>query len=143
MHVSHFSHVLLCATPWTVQAPLSKYWSGLPFPSGDLPDLRIKPCLLGLLHWQAGSLPLAPPGKPNKDAEQQKFSNTAGINAQWYWYHGKQLSSFFPSGTSGKESACQRNRLRKHGFDPWVGKIPWSRKWQQAPVALPEKFHGW
>ena len=27
----------------------------------------------------------------------------------------------------GKESACQR---RRHGFDHWVRKIPWSRKWQ-------------
>src|SRR5574337_648274 len=60
------------ATPWTVacQAPLStgfsrqEYWSGLPFPSpGDLPDPGIKLCLLRLLHWQAGSLPLVPPGE--------------------------------------------------------------------------------
>ena len=28
------------------------------------------------------------------------------------------------------------------GFDPWVGKIPWSRKWQSALVFLPGKFHG-
>ena len=28
------------------------------------------------------------------------------------------------------------------GFDPWVGKIPWQRKWQSAPVFLPGKFHG-
>ena len=28
------------------------------------------------------------------------------------------------------------------GFDPWVGKIPWSRKWQLTPVFLPGKFHG-
>ena len=42
-----------------------EYWSGLPFPSpGDLADPGIKPSLLGLLHWQAGSLPLVPPGKP-------------------------------------------------------------------------------
>ena len=26
--------------------------------------------------------------------------------------------------------------------DPWVGKIPWSKKWQPAPVFLPGKFHG-
>ena len=26
----------------------------------------LNPCLLYLLHWQAGSLPLAPPGKPMK-----------------------------------------------------------------------------
>ena len=27
-------------------------------------------------------------------------------------------------------------------FDPWVGKIPWSRKWQTTPVFLPGKSHG-
>ena len=28
------------------------------------------------------------------------------------------------------------------GFDPWAGKIPWSRKRQPAPAFLPGKFHG-
>ena len=28
------------------------------------------------------------------------------------------------------------------GFDPWVGKIPWKRKWQPTPVFLPREFHG-
>ena len=27
-------------------------------------------------------------------------------------------------------------------FDSWVGKIPWSRKWQPIPVVLPGEFHG-
>ena len=27
-------------------------------------------------------------------------------------------------------------------FDPWVGKIPWDRKWQVTLVFLPGKFHG-
>ena len=26
-------------------------------------------------------------------------------------------------------------------FNPWVGKMPWSRKWQPALVFLPGKFH--
>ena len=26
--------------------------------------------------------------------------------------------------------------------NPWVRNIPWSRKWQRAPVFLPGKFHG-
>ena len=30
----------------------------------------------------------------------------------------------FPGGTSGKEPACQCRRPKRHGFDPWVGKIP-------------------
>ena len=34
---------------------------------------------------------------------------------------------------SGKESACQ---CRRCGFDPWVGKIPWRKKWQPTPVFL-------
>ena len=38
-----------------------EYWSGLPCPPpGNLPDQGLNPCLLSLLHWQVGSLPLAP-----------------------------------------------------------------------------------
>ena len=40
---------------------------------------------------------------------------------------------------SGKESACQ---CRRRGFDPWLGKIPWRRKWQPTPVFLPGKSLG-
>ena len=28
-------------------------------------------------------------------------------------------------------------------LDPWVGKIPWRRKWQHTPVFLPGKSHKW
>ena len=41
------------------------------------------------------------------------------------------LPSGLPWGLSSKESVCQ---CRNHGFDPWVGKIPWRRKWQPTPV---------
>ena len=30
-----------------------------------------------------------------------------------------------------------------HGFNPWVRKIPWRRKWQPTPVLLPGKSHEW
>ena len=43
---------------------------------------------------------------------------------------------------SGKESACRHRRCRILGFDPWVGKIPWRRKWQYTPVFVPGKSHG-
>jgi len=33
-------------------------------------------------------------------------------------------------------------QCRRHGFNPWVGNIPWSRKWQPTPVFLPGEFHG-
>ena len=29
------------------------------------------------------------------------------------------------------------------GFNSWVRKIPWRRKWQPTPVFLPGKSHGW
>ena len=33
--------------------------------------------------------------------------------------------------------------MRETGFDPWVEKILWRRKWQPTPVLLPGKSHGW
>ena len=30
----------------------------------------------------------------------------------------------------------------KHGFSPWVRKIPWRRAWQPTPVFLPGESHG-
>ena len=47
----------------------------------------------------------------------------------------------FPGGAVGKESTCQCVRCKRHGLDPWVRKIPWSRKWQPTPVFMPGKFH--
>ena len=73
IHTKLLSRVRLSVTPWTVahQAPMSmgfsrqEYWSGLPCPPpGDLPNPGIEPASLRLLHWQAGSLQLVPPGKP-------------------------------------------------------------------------------
>ena len=47
----------------------------------------------------------------------------------------------FPGGTSGKEPAFQCRRCKRHGFNPWAGKIPWRRKWQPTPVFLLGKSH--
>ena len=35
-----------------------------------------------------------------------------------------------PRWHSGKEFACQCRRCKGQGFDPCVGKVSWSRKWQ-------------
>ena len=68
-----FGHVWLFVTIWTVahEAPLSmgfsrqKYWSGLPcLLQGIFPTQGLSPRVLCLPHWQVGSLPLAPSGKP-------------------------------------------------------------------------------
>ena len=34
-------------------------------------------------------------------------------------------------------------RCRRPGFNPWVRKIPWRRKWQPTPLFLPGKTYGW
>ena len=48
-----------------------------------------------------------------------------------------------PQWLSGKEICLQcRRRNRSHGFDPWVGKIPWRKKGQQTAVFFSGKFHG-
>ena len=47
----------------------------------------------------------------------------------------------FPGGT-WEESTCQYKRRKRLGFDPWIGRIPWTRKWPPTPVFLPGKFHG-
>ena len=46
----------------------------------------------------------------------------------------------FADGAQGKESACQCRRCQRHGFDPWVGKIPWMKAWQLTPVFFPGKI---
>ena len=38
------------------------------------------------------------------------------------------------------QSVCLQ--YRNPGFDSWVGRIPWRRKWQPAPVLLPGKSLG-
>ena len=51
-------------------------------------------------------------------------------------------NSRLPSWPRSTDSACQCRRCRRCGFDPWVGKIPWKRKWQLTPVFLPGESHG-
>ena len=46
----------------------------------------------------------------------------------------------FPGGSDGKSVCLQYGRP---GFNPWIRKILWRRKWQPTPVLLPGKSHGW
>ena len=53
-----------------------------------------------------------------------------------------QLMLGCPRWLSSKEFTCQCRSCRRHGFDPWIEKIPWRMKWQSTPVLLPRKSHG-
>ena len=52
----------------------------------------------------------------------------------------------FPGGTGEKNPPANagdaKDMSKRFRFDLWVGKIPWSRKWQYIPVFFPGKFHG-
>ena len=50
-----------------------------------------------------------------------------------FWHH-----LVFPSGTSGKEPACQCRRHKKCGFNCWVRKLPWTKK-----MATPSRILAW
>ena len=87
-----------------------------------------------------------------------EWSLTWTMNRGWLWYFsvGSQIVTNVPLGwgmvimgvyrksmglprqLSGKESACQS---RRYGFNPCIGKIPWSRKWQPTSVFQSGKSH--
>ena len=53
------------------------------------------------------------------------------------------MKGHFPKNTyrlpwqlSDKKIRLQCRRCRRCGFDPWVRKIPWNRKWQPTPAFL-------
>ena len=58
--------------------------------SGNFPNPRANPGLLYLLHWQAGSLPLAPPGKPSIILPPWQIDRTLNTIKSWFcWDHTK------------------------------------------------------
>ena len=47
----------------------------------------------------------------------------------------------FPGGSVVKNLFAIKE-IRRHGFDPWIRKIPWRRAWQPTPVFMPGESHG-
>ena len=91
--LSCFSHVLQCATLWTSarQAPLFMGFSSKNTEVGchahlqkTFPAQESNLCLLCLLHCQAGSLTLAPLGKPLLFIEYALFMHCLGSANDFY-----------------------------------------------------------
>ena len=74
------------------------------------------------LHWQADSSPAEPPGKL--------------CILYIVFIHG------LPQWLSRQRVRLQCRSYRRRGFDLWVRKIPWRRKWLPTAVFLPGKFQG-
>ena len=81
-----------------------------------------------------GSSPL--PSPPGTTTQAQVHSHSLVCNKP------KQSPWGCPGDTSGKAHACQCRRYKRRGLHPWVGKIPWRRKWQPTAVFLPGESHG-
>ena len=106
-----------------------EYWSGLPFPfPRDLPNPGIEPG--SPVSW-ADFLPSEPPRKPRsfKFQIQLSLSNLETLVSS-------SIRQGFPGGASGKKATCQCRRHKRQGFNPWVGKISWRRKWKPTAVFL-------
>ena len=48
----------------------------------------------------------------------------------------------FPGGSGVKNLPASTGRQRRHGFNPWIVKVTWRRKWQPTPIFLPGKSCG-
>ena len=66
-----------------------------------------------------------------------KFKVITSINCLWPIGQVHLQISGLLRWLSGKETVCQCKKCRRHGFSPWVEKIPWSWKWQPTPGFMP------
>ena len=74
---------------------------------------------------------------PYKSSSNEVYPHLA-VMVCWYLLTSA-TSIGLPWWLSGKEPARQ---CRRHRFNSWVRKIPWTGKWQPTPVFLPGKIHG-
>ena len=58
---------------------------------------------------------------------------------KYYSESSRERNRASPGGSLVKNPPVNAGRC---GFDLWVRKIPWNRKWQPTPVFLPKKYHG-
>jgi len=77
--------------------------------------------------------------KPSEHLQDDLYMTRASVTL-----HGFGIMSWdiwgFPGGSDGKKkSACNAG---VPGFNSWVRKTPWRRKWLLTPVFLPGEFHG-
>ena len=73
------------------------------------------------------------------DASSNREGSQTGGGACWAAVYGVAQSW---TRLKSLSSSSQYRRCKRHGFDPWVWKIPSRREWQPTPVLLPGEFHG-
>ena len=64
-------------------------------------------------------------GRPGASARGTSLGNVH----TYEFFDLNSRTEVLPRGLGGKKSTCQCRRHKRRGFDPWVRKTPWSRKW--------------
>ena len=125
--LSYLSHVRLFVTLLTAahQAPLSvgfsrqAYWSGCHALLQGIFLTQVSNLnLLCLLHWQAGSLPLEPPGKPILDIQEAKF--VSGLSC-------RKITAVCTRRRRQRHPTPALLPGKSHGWGSLVGCSPWGR----------------
>ena len=104
---------------------------------GIFPTQESNPCLFCLLHWQEGSLPLGPPGKPNNllGIKYIKPHLTLGLFKNTYSLVAQSVKNL---------PAVQETRVRSLGWEDPLEKemathssiLAWKISWTQEPGRL-------
>ena len=137
--LSDFSYVRLFETPWAValQAPQrsmgfssQEHWSGChALLQGVFPIQGLNPSFLCLLHRQAGSFPLTPPGKPQKPCKCKECGQT------FNWFG----SITQHQGTHTGEKLCKCKEcelLPRFQMVTHSSTLAWKIPWTEEPVRL-------
>ena len=121
------THQIPSCLAW-LQGPHADYGTGTP----------LQQCL-GPVRGERGATTFTGPSLVPGTGAEEGLSHLIPTIALGNGHH--HLPFKLPRWHGGKESTCQCRRHKRHGFDPWVRKIPLSRKWQSTPVFLPGKSH--
>ena len=140
--------------PWLLDSPSSSVKSNIALTSASTPPSPLTPTLLCPSYEELCDYPIdwiIQNDTPISRSHLQRLVLSCRV-AYIFWnchmdifgainYLTTKLT-WVPWWLSGKELICQFRRLKRHGFDPSVGKIPWRQKWQPTIVFLPGESHG-
>ena len=133
---------------WGHMSTVSRVTPLDPGPGDTFPVSRVTP-LHRYYTW--GSHILSLQGDPDPQTEQLGShvpkSRVTPPPRPYTWHHMSTVSMVTPSqtiylGFNVAQTVKHLPAMWETGFDPWLGKIFWRRKWQPTPVLLPGEFHG-
>ena len=97
-----------------------------------------------LTYWPT-SASRSSAGRGKKEGSQISEGRRCVPDLYWFYrpmYIHMHIYVGLPRWPGGKEPTCQCRRHKRCGFNPWVRKILWKRKWQPTLAFLPGESHG-